>query len=80
MHCDSKTMIKAAVVVAVAIAVAYFALPEARAFVMASAPILLALICPIAMVAMFFKIKGGKQDSRALPERNEGKPSNVTHG
>jgi hypothetical protein len=75
MNCNAKTMIKVAAVLGVGLAVAYVALPEARALVAASAPILLALVCPIAMVVMMFMMKrtsGDKQDVMAA-KPDEGK-------
>lgn len=57
MHCNPKTMIKIGVGIGAALLVAYFAFPGARALVIASAPILLALICPVMMIVMMFAMK-----------------------
>ena len=51
-------MLKTAVALGAAVAIAYIALPDARAFLLASTPILLALICPLTMVVMMFMMKG----------------------
>lgn len=55
MKCDTKTMLKAALGLAVAIAVAYATLPAARDWLAAGAPFLFFLICPL---MMFFMMKG----------------------
>ncbi|MFC5523386.1 DUF2933 domain-containing protein [Polaromonas jejuensis] len=65
MKCDSKMMVKTAVWLGVALAVAYFALPAAQAFIQASAPFLVALICPVAMLLMMKGMNGDKQDENA---------------
>lgn len=65
MNCDFKTMIKIAVGLGAALAVAYFAVPAAHAFILASAPLLLALVCPIAMILMMKGMNGSKNDERS---------------
>jgi hypothetical protein len=73
MKCDAKTMIKVAAGLGVALVVAYVTLPSAHAFVMASAPLLLALACPLAMVVMMFAMKGmngGNKDENAKPDQD----------
>ena len=55
MKCDMKTMMKAALGLAVVVAVAYATLPAARGWITASAPFLFFLICPL---MMFFMMKG----------------------
>jgi hypothetical protein len=62
MKCDSKTMLTVAAVVALAAALAYFTLPAAQAFILASAPLLVALICPVAMLFMMKGMQGDKKD------------------
>jgi hypothetical protein len=64
-------LIKTAVVLGLALTVAYFALPGAQAFILASAPILVALICPVAMIGMFFAMRGNKKDESAKPDESE---------
>lgn len=58
MHCNLKTMAKIAAAILVALGVAWFAFPAAQAFIVASAPILLLLICPVMMIAMMFMMRG----------------------
>lgn len=65
MNCDFKTMIKIAVGLGAALAVAYFAVPAAHAFILASAPLLVALVCPIAMILMMRGMNGSKNDERS---------------
>lgn len=69
MHCNARTMIKIAAALGGTLAVAYVALPEAREFVAASAPVLLALICPISMVAMILMMRNpGSAETTASAE------------
>ncbi|OGA98290.1 MAG: hypothetical protein A3E79_13755 [Burkholderiales bacterium RIFCSPHIGHO2_12_FULL_61_11] len=67
MKCDSKMMLKIAVGLGVALAVAYFTLPAAQALILASAPILVALICPVAMLLMMKTMNGGSKDEGTTP-------------
>lgn len=55
MKCDMKTMMKAALGLGVAIAIAYVAMPAVRGWILASAPFLFFLLCPL---MMFFMMKG----------------------
>jgi hypothetical protein len=73
MHCSAKTMIKVAVALGAVLTVAYVAFPEARTAVLASAPFLLALACPIAMIAMLFMMKGTSAEKKdaAAPTTHE---------
>lgn len=72
MHCNARTMIKIAVALGGILAAAYVALPEAREFVAASAPVLLALICPISMGVMMFMMRSrGGTASRASAEPSQ---------
>lgn len=47
-----KTMFRTAGVIGLVAVIGYFAVPGARAFIVASAPVLIALICPVSMIAM----------------------------
>jgi hypothetical protein len=76
MHCNFKTMIKFAAGIGAILAVAYFALPEARAWLLASAPVLLALACPLSMIAMMFVMKG--KDNAADKKNERAKPGEAT--
>jgi len=81
MHCSFKTMIKFAAGIGAILAVAYFALPDARAWLLASTPVLLALACPLSMGAMMFMMKG--KDSNAADPKDQcakpGKPTPNAH-
>lgn len=77
MHCSFKTMIKFAAWLGAVLAVAYFALPDARAWLLASAPFLLALLCPLSMIAMMFMMKG-KDSNAADPKDQCAKPGEPT--
>ncbi len=52
MKCDTKTMIKVGLGLGVLLALAYFTLPAAHAFILASGPFLLVLLCPLSMIFM----------------------------
>lgn len=52
MNCNKKTMLRVGVGLAVVFSLAYFLLPDMRTWVVASAPLLVALICPLAMLFM----------------------------
>jgi hypothetical protein len=58
MNCSLKTMAKLAAGLGAILAVVYFAVPAAQAFVLASAPILLSLICPAMTLVMMFTMRG----------------------
>lgn len=51
-------MISVALTLAAAGLLAYFAFPEAHAFVVGSVPLLLALICPVSMLIMMWTMRG----------------------
>ncbi|TBR72410.1 MAG: DUF2933 domain-containing protein [Burkholderiaceae bacterium] len=74
MKCDSKMMVKMAVGLGVGLAVAYFALPAAHAFILASAPFLVALICPAAMLFMMKSMNDNKKDESASPDEKKATP------
>lgn len=75
MKCDSKTMIKIAVGLGAALAIAYVAWPAAQTFILASAPFLLALSCPLAMIFMMKGMNSERKDARAEPGEGEVKPA-----
>ncbi len=73
MRCDMKTMLRTAGVMGLVAVIAYFAVPEARAFIVASAPVLIALICPVSMIVMMLMMNGsrskqGESRESAAPE------------
>ena len=65
MNCSFNLMIKLAGGLGMALALAYFALPGTKAFVIASAPILLALICPLTMVVAMIAMRGNSAKADA---------------
>lgn len=67
MRCDSKTMLKAAAWLGVALVVTYLALPAARTYIVFSAPLLLLLICPVGMLLMK-AMNGRGDDDGAQPD------------
>lgn len=74
MKCDSKMMLKIAGGLGLALGVAYFTLPAAQALILASAPILLALICPVAMLLMVKTMNGSARDEGAAPDQEAAAP------
>lgn len=73
MQCDVKTMLRAAGVIGLVAVTGYFAVPEARAFIVASAPVLIALICPVSMMVMMLMMnrhqaKKSEGQEAAAPE------------
>lgn len=76
MHCSLQTMAKLAAGLGAILAVGYFALPDARAWLLASTPVLLALVCPVSMIAMMFMMKGKDKAADGKDERV--KPGEVT--
>lgn len=77
MKCDSKMMLKIAGGLGVALGVAYFTLPAAQALILASAPILLVLICPVAMLLMMKTMNGSTKDEGAKSEKITSAPGAV---
>lgn len=71
MKCDSKTMLKTALGLGIALAVAYFTLPAAHAFILASVPILLVLVCPLSMLFMMKAMNGSAKDGGAKPDQSK---------
>ena len=80
MKCDSKMMLKTAAGLGIALAVAYFTLPAARTLILASAPILLALICPVAMLLMMKAMNGSKKDDGAKADTTKPAPGPLGAG
>ncbi len=72
MRCDVKTMLRTAGMIGLVAVIGYFAVPEARAFIVASAPVLIALICPVSMIVMMLMMnrpqaKTGQSREAAAP-------------
>lgn len=77
MKYESKMVLKTAIGLGIALAVAYFMLPEVRTFILYSAPILVALICPVAMLLMTKTMNGGKKDDGAKPDKTMPTPGSL---
>lgn len=74
MRCNAKTMIKIGAALGIALALAYALVPGARALVLAAAPALLLLLCPISMIAMMAMMRPAGSDKPALePVTAEGR-------
>ncbi|QAA93182.1 DUF2933 domain-containing protein [Pollutimonas thiosulfatoxidans] len=80
MKCDVKTMLKAALGLAVAIAVAYATFPAAREWLTASAPFLFFLICPLMMFFMMKGMHSCDKDQRAGKTQADQAPSTPSVG
>lgn len=61
MKCNTKTMFSVAVGLFAAAAFAYFAIPAAKELILASVPLLFALVCPISMLLMMKGMHGNQQ-------------------
>tara|TARA_R110001599_G_scaffold64023_1_gene178327 strand:- start:28139 stop:28387 length:249 start_codon:yes stop_codon:yes gene_type:complete len=76
MQCNKKMMIRMGIGIAVMLAIAYIFFPNMRTLVIASAPLLISLICPLAMI---FMMKGmstcDKKQSNAEAEPIASTPS-----
>ncbi len=72
MKCDTNTMLKTAAGLAVVAGVIYFTVPAAQAYVMASLPILIVLICPISMLIMMKMMRSNGADARDAPGKSNG--------
>ncbi|MEO7854240.1 MAG: DUF2933 domain-containing protein [Rubrivivax sp.] len=60
MSCSVKTMLRTAGAIGLVAVIGYLAVPEARAFIVASAPVLIALICPVSMIVMMLMMNSSK--------------------
>lgn len=61
MNCSTNTMLKVAAGLGLTLVAAYFAFPAAQTMLLASAPYLLLLICPISMGVMMLMMRGPDQ-------------------
>lgn len=50
MKCDMKTILKATAVLGLLLGIVYLTVPTSHTFILANAPVLVALICPVAML------------------------------
>lgn len=66
MNC-SKTMLKVAAGLAIGATVLYLAFPQAQSLILANAPLLLALICPLSMGVMMFMMRGSNNNQKSAP-------------
>jgi fatty acid desaturase len=71
MNCSLKTMAATAATLLATLGVAYVAFPAAQGFILASAPILLALICPVMMIAMMLTMRGHGANARDTASKAE---------
>lgn len=63
MKCNSKTMLSVGAALGLTALLAYFALPDARSLILANAPLLVALICPVSMLVMMWFMRGNKDQA-----------------
>ncbi len=72
MKCNAKFLLKIAGALAVVLAVAYWALPEYRAAILALAPLSVVALCPLSMLMMmWFMQRPDESASRVLPPANQ---------
>ena len=72
MHCNAKTMLKAGAGLGLLAVLGYFTLPQFRAFIVASLPLLLTLLCPLSMI---FMMKGMNSRHPAQGVKPESAPA-----
>lgn len=63
MKCNFKTMLSVGSALGVAALLSYFAFPAAKLFILANAPLLVALICPVSMLVMMWFMRGNKDQA-----------------
>lgn len=69
MKCSLKAMAVLAATLLAVLGVAYVAIPAARTVIVAATPILLALICPVTMIATMLGMRGhGASAPEAAPK------------
>ena len=90
MKCSPKTMLSVALVLGLAGFAAYFAFPSAQAWILASAPLLVVLICPVSMLVMMWAMKStgngsscdrpghGARDGSRQPDQAASRPDQVS--
>jgi MFS superfamily sulfate permease-like transporter len=78
MKCNLKSMATLAAALLAALAVAYFAFPAAQAAIVASVPILLALICPVMMIGMMWTRRGHATGANDAAPKAEVPPARLT--
>ncbi len=71
MTCDKSTMIRLGIGAAIVLAVAYAMFPVVQAWIVAAAPLLLLLLCPLMMV---FCMRGMHKDASAPADTQKVKP------
>lgn len=62
MKCNSKTMLSFALALGLAGVIAYVAFPAAQSLIVAYAPVLLVLVCPISMLVMMWAMNSPSKD------------------
>ena len=68
MNCSAKTMLKVAAGLGLLAIAAYFTLPQFRAFIIGSLPLLLTLLCPLSMIFMMKSMNSQQATKEAKPE------------
>lgn len=58
-------MLRVALLLSLAAIGAYVAFPTTRALIVANAPLLLALVCPVSMIVMMGAMRGGGSNSQS---------------
>ena len=64
MKCETNTMLKTAAGLATVAGIIYLTVPAAQDFLVASAPVLIALVCPISMLIMMKMMNSNNADAR----------------
>lgn len=76
MTCNKQTMWKVGIGMLIVFGIAYAALPELRTWMLAAAPTLVFLLCPLSML-FAMKMMGGKQCETSRAEQPNQSPSSL---
>ncbi|MEJ7932613.1 DUF2933 domain-containing protein [Ramlibacter sp. AN1015] len=74
MKCNLKVMLSVAAVMAAAAGFAYLTFEEARIGIVASLPVLAALLCPVSMLVMMKMMHSGSKESQCAAKSESATP------
>ena len=77
--CNMKTLLKIVLGIAVLAGIAYVALPQYQTSIATLTPFLLALACPLSMIAMAIAMRGSNNNGTAAGSGNQQSSCGHTH-